>query len=272
MIKDLVTPQWLHNNKDNPNLIILDASPESNKSGLEVTYPNLQIPGAIKFDIKNKFSDLNASLPNMLPAPKQFEQACQDIGINKDSILVVYDNLGIYTSPRVWWMFKTMGHDTIAILDGGLTAWIDAGYAAVAICNNRIKRGDFKANFNPHWVVDTKQVKEIINNKNALLIDARSKGRFYGITPDPRPELPRGHIPTSVNLPFKEVLQNGTFKNKESLQELFSEFNTQDTPLVFTCGSGITACIVLVAAHQVLPNKKAVYDGSWTAWALSELV
>lgn len=272
MIEDLVTPQWVYKNKDKSRLIVLDASPKSNKSGLEVKYPKLQIPGAIKFDIKNKFSDQTTSLPNMLPTPDDFEKACRDIGINNDSIIVVYDNLGIYTSPRVWWMFKAMGHAAVAILNGGLTAWIEAGFPAVATDSKPIKKGNFTANFKPEWVVDLTQVKDIIKSKNALLIDARSKGRFNGTSPDPRPELPSGHIPTSVNLPFTEVLSHGAFKSKECLQELFSELNTQEIPLVFTCGSGITACIILVAAHQVLPNKKAVFDGSWTAWALSELM
>ncbi len=272
MMKNIVSAKWLHTNFNNPNLIILDASPASNKSGLVVKYPNMQIKDARKFDFKNDFSDSNSPFPNMFPSPDVFEEGCQNLGINNQSIIVVYDNLGIYSAPRVWWMFKTMGHQKIAVLDGGLTAWIEAGYSSEGISERDYKKGNFKANFQPKYVVDINFIEKNIKTQEALVVDARSSGRFLGTAPDPREGLPSGSIPNSVNLPFKEVLNNGKFKKPEALKLIFAKFNIEkEKPLVFSCGSGITACIILLAANQVITNPKTVFDGSWTQWALTKL-
>ncbi len=271
-MKNIVSSQWLVDQLVNPDLIILDASPVSTKSGLITEYPNIQIKGAVKFDIKKDFTDKKSGLPNMLPSASDFEKGCQTLGITNQSLIVVYDNLGIYTSPRVWWMFKTMGFDTIAVLDGGLPAWVASGFPTEKIKSQipkTIKR-TFKTNYRNHLVVDKDFIKKNITTKTHLLIDARSTGRFFGTQPDPREGLPSGSIPNSVNLPYTEVLSGGKIKSKTELKTLFSKFEDIDKPLIFTCGSGITACIVMLAAEQVLDIPKAIYDGSWTEWALTE--
>ena len=130
-MKLIVSAKWLNNNLSDPNLLILDASQTENKLGLETDFKNVQIKGTRIFDIKNDFSDKTSEFPNTLPTAEAFEIACRKLGINKESKIVVYDNLGIYLSPRVWWMFKTMGHSEISVLDGGLPNWVEEGFETV---------------------------------------------------------------------------------------------------------------------------------------------
>ena len=270
MQKPLVSVTWLHENFDNPDLIILDASPPNNKSNLVATFPGIQIKGARFFDMKNSFSDLENPIPNMLPSPEQFEEACRKLGINKNSKIIVYDNLGIYTSPRVWWMFRAMGHHEIAVLDGGLSAWKNAGYDCETSTKTAHSPGNFEATYQPALVKGVENVLQNINKEKALVIDARSTGRFHGTAPEPRTNLKGGHIPKSLNLPFGQVLKEGHFLPKDELEKAFQSLNLDDRPLVFTCGSGITACVIMLASELVLDNPKAVYDGSWSEWGLLE--
>ena len=144
MTNSIVTSQWLKDNFNNPNLIILDASQDSNKAGLVSDVSSIQIKNARPINLK-AFSDSNSHFPNTFPSIQQFETECQKLGINNSSIIVVYDNLGIYTSPRVWWMFKTMGHQNIVVLDGGLPDWVNNGFKTETITKKDYKTGDFKA-------------------------------------------------------------------------------------------------------------------------------
>lgn len=267
MQKTIVSVKWLHKNLNDPDLIILDASQTKTIINTTSKFQGLQIKNARFFDIKNSFSKNDTDLPNMLQDPTDFEQACRKLGINKSSKIVVYDNLGIYTSPRVWWLFKTMGHTNIAILNGGLPAWNQEGFELEPITKSTYKLGDFEAIFHPALVKDIEAIKTNLTTKINLVIDARSEGRFNGTAPDPRPDLKSGHIPNSINLPYTAVLENGKFKQKETLNTIFSNLQIDDNPLIFTCGSGITACILMLASELVSNNPKAVYDGSWTEWA-----
>ncbi|MEY3236492.1 MAG: 3-mercaptopyruvate sulfurtransferase [Bacteroidota bacterium] len=267
MPNSVVSSQWLFENLNNPSLIILDASQPSNQAGKKSKFENLQIKGARYFDLKNTFSDANGEFPNTLPSQENFEKEVRKIGINKSSKIVVYDNLGIYTSPRVWWMFKAMGHDDVAVLDGGLPDWIDQGFETEKNLISKVESGNFEANFQSDLVVDYSFVLSNIKTENSLLIDARSHDRFNGTSPDPRKGLKSGHIENSINIPFETVLENGKFKPVVALNVVFEVVQNENRPLVFSCGSGITACIVMMAAEMVLQNKMAVYDGSWTEWA-----
>tara|TARA_R110001583_G_scaffold69300_2_gene196572 strand:+ start:13064 stop:13897 length:834 start_codon:yes stop_codon:yes gene_type:complete len=267
--KTIVSTKWLYKNLNDPNLIILDASKSENKSNLKNEFEGWQLPNARFFDLKNSFSKKDTDLPNMLPNPENFEMEARKLGINKFSKIVVYDTLGIYTSPRIWWMFKTMGHHNIAILNGGLPEWVKNGFETETIKHKKYPVGNFKATLNTTLVKNIEDIKTNLITKSALLIDARSKGRFNGTAPDPRPTLKSGHIPNAVNLPYTEVLTNGKLKSKEKLTQLFNKIQINDLPLIFSCGSGITACILHLAAEQVIKNEKAVYDGSWTEWASS---
>lgn len=267
MKSPLVSSDWLLKNLSDPDLIILDASQQDNKAGLVADSNKLQIIGARIFDIKNKFSTTNSPFPNTLLEPEEFQEKCRELGIHNSSKIVVYDNLGVYTSPRVWWMFKIMGFENIAVLDGGLPDWIANGYQVQELVKTTFQYGNFNATFDFNKVRDFEFLTENLTQKTTLVIDARSANRFNGITPEPRKGLRGGHISNSINIPFTEVLENGKFKTPEQLIELFKRFEIENNPLVFSCGSGITACIILLAADLVLHNKKALYDGSWAEWA-----
>lgn len=266
MLAPLVTPEWLKSHMNDPKLIILDASMPENKSGQDSDLIDVQIKNARFFDLKNSFSDKESSLPNMLPTEASFTIACQDLGINADSLIVVYDNLGVYSSPRVWWMFKAMGHENITVLDGGLPKWIKQGLPTEPIQKSNYAKGTFSAKFRPSMVKNAVQILKNIDQNQALVIDARSSGRFCGMEPEPRKDLKGGHIPGSLNLPFTEVLKDGQFLPKEDLKQIFENLQLGDRSLVFTCGSGLTACIILLASQLVQKNTTAVYDGSWTEW------
>ncbi len=263
----IVSVQWLQEHLENPHLIILDASPKANKSSLPSHYPGMRIKGARYFDLKNKFSDPDADMPNTLPQAEAFEKECQTLGINQDSRIVVYDNIGIYASPRVWWMFKAMGHEAVAVLDGGLPEWGKQEMPMETIQEASYELGDFIAKPGLHL---KKEMADILNNlesEASLVLDARSSGRFRGTAPEPREGLSSGHIPHSKSLPFSETLSDGKFKAPEELKELFDGLNPEGKPLIFSCGSGLTACITYLAAELATDSPKAVYDGSWTEWA-----
>lgn len=268
MTAPIVSTIWLHTHLEEPNLVILDASLKDNQSSLKTDIENIQIKGSRFFDIKNTFSETNNPLPNTLPSPEKFEEEARKLGINKNSIIVVYDTLGIYSSPRAWWLFKVMEHQNVHILDGGLPAWIEEGYKTEKNHREDIYPiGDFEANFNPNLVKTKEQLLKNIQTKEAALIDARAENRFKGIGDEPRPGLRSGHIPGSINIPYTQLLRDGKFLPKEELLKILKPNNK---PLVFTCGSGVTACIDLIAFELISDAPKSIYDGSWTEWGQLE--
>ena len=261
----LVSVDWLFNNFDHPKLIILDAtipkvSDANNNSQLK------RIPKSRFFDIKNAFSDLTSPLPNTFPSITHFEIETRKLGIHNDSIIVVYDNHGIYSSPRAWWMLKSCGHKNVAVLDGGLPAWIEADYPLEESKPCKSLEGNFKVNFHPEMIVNSQVVFNAISNDITSIIDARSNNRFNAIEPEPRKEIRSGHIPNSVNLPYTELLENGKFLNKDVLKDKFATKYQNQKELIFSCGSGITACILALGAEISEVENIAVYDGSWTDW------
>lgn len=260
MKNTIVSAKWLHEHLEDSNLIILEARLDPNQ------IKDTQIVGSRLFDIKNKFSDTSNPLPNTFPSEAQFTGECQKLGIYKDSFLVVYDTTGIYSSPRVWFMFNAMGFSNIAVLDGGLPEWIKQGYPTEKTKDTGYSIGNFEAHFKPDAVKNKEQILENIDSKKANLIDARSADRFHATIEETRVGIRNGHIPGSKNVPFESLLEDGKYKSASELSEIF---NLNDKPLYFTCGSGITACILLLAAEQIADNPKAVYDGSWTEWGQS---
>ncbi len=265
-MKPLVTVDWLSENLSLPNLVILDVSLESNVANIEVEFPNLQIKGARYFDLKGKFSDVENKLPNTLPSAEAFAKECRKIGINNNNIIVVYDNMGIYASPRVWWMFKSMGHKNASVLDGGLPEWIKKGNPTEEIQNQTFQEGDFTTILHLEFQKNSSEIVKNINSKEAIVVDARSEKRFYGLIPETRENLKSGHIPGSVNLPFLEVLKDGKFLPKEKLKQVFKKQTLLNSSLIFTCGSGLTACILILASELIGNNTNYLYDGSWTEW------
>ena len=263
----LVSVHWLVENLDAENLIILDASvkpvtPAHNDKQQMPVY----IPGALRFDIDHEMSDMTTSLPHMMPPPEVFTEKAQKLGINKDSAMIAYDHVGIYSSPRAWCMFRAMGHDQVAVLDGGLPAWIQAGFETVPTLSTPSGRGDFASRPQGGWFVDSSYVLHALTDPTFRVIDARSEGRFKGLEPEPREGLRHGHMPNAINIPFTSVLENGRLLSKEKLQSIFKKY--EDKHLIFSCGSGVTACVTALAAEQAGSNNLSIYDGSWSEWGL----
>lgn len=264
MKSNLVSVEWLKSHLDDKDLIILDATISKVTSKTE-TIIFEAIPNAIFFDIKNKFSDVTALFPNTIPSETQFQEAAQELGININFKIVVYDALGIYSSPRAFWLFKTFGFKNVYVLNGGLPEWKKQGFKTVSKYAESNLKGNFKAIYQPNKNEFFDSIKSISEDKNITIIDARSSARFNCEVPEPRVGLSSGTIPNSINLPFKLVLNEGLLKSKSELQNLFKTV-TLNPNLVFTCGSGITASILYLAATEAGYKNTSVYDGSWTEY------
>jgi thiosulfate/3-mercaptopyruvate sulfurtransferase len=259
----LISPQFLFENRSAENLVIFDASMKP-VTPVGEAVADAYIPNSLRFDYDNEIKDHNTSLPHMMPTPEFFTQEMQKLGVNKDSAVVVYDNVGVYASPRAWWMFRAMGHDNVAVLDGGLPAWIRAGYETTATLATPRARGDFASSPRPGLFVDSQAVTHALNDSAFSVLDARSAGRFTGQEPEPRAGLRGGHMPGAESMPFGETQANGVMKAPALLHEMFAQY--QSKKLIFSCGTGVTACILALAAEQVGLKELAVYDGSWTEW------
>ncbi|OUS00936.1 sulfurtransferase [Flavobacteriales bacterium 33_180_T64] len=255
-----VSCEWLHDNQNLEHLIILDAS-----VGSDTVCSNEWIPNSRYFDIKGKFSDVFAEFPNTIPSREQFEKEACELGINNESLIIVYDNKGVYWSPRVWWLFKTFGFDNVAVLDGGLPQWKKLHYETVSTLNSKGWHvGNFKTNYQADRVCYFHQILTISRDENCIILDARSEERFKKIAPEPRLGLRSGTIPNSMSLPYINLLNEYCLKPKAELKVIFNTLKIGDRSLTFSCGSGITACILLLAAEIVGYKKLSVYDGSWT--------
>jgi thiosulfate/3-mercaptopyruvate sulfurtransferase len=271
IISSLVSIQWLADHLDAENLVILNASmkpvtPAGSNDSLEETSC---IPGARRFDFDNEIRDKNTDLPHMMPSAEFFTDEMQKLGINKDSAIVVYDYAGIFSSPRAWWMFHAMGHDQVAVLDGGLPAWEKAGYpCGTRSATSATHRGDFVARPLDGLFCDSAHVLQALSDPRYAVLDARSAGRFKGIEPEPRAGLRSGHMSNALNLPYTETLQDGFMLPAANLEPVFSKLVNKERNLIFSCGSGVTACITALAAELAGYPKITVYDGSWSEWGL----
>lgn len=264
-IEPLVSVAWLSSHLNDDNLLIFDASMHKVTSN-EKEIESSQIPNTQFFDIKHVFSDTSATFPNTVPSEEQFTKEAQKLGVNSDSKIVVYDDKGIYSSARVWYLFKAFGFDNIAVLDGGLPEWKAQGFEVELKKNNTKPKGSFIAQYNPKAFKFFKDIQESSKNKNYLIIDARSESRFKGIVPEPREGLRSGSIPNSVNIPFSKLLDGNCFKSAEEIKKEFNAINAEEQHLVFSCGSGITACILALGAELIGKSNTSVYDGSWTEY------
>lgn len=262
----IVSIDWLQEHLNDSDLIILDASMPSKLAKSAPISTTERIPRARFFDLKKTFSDQNSSLPNTYPSPESFTKGCQALGINKNSKIVIYDNLGIYTSPRARWLFLLMGHTEVAVLDGGLPAWMNSGKPVEPIVAVSYEVGNFEAQLQPALVKSAQDVLDQLDHPKEIVLDARGAGRFTGTVPEPRAGMKGGHMPNAKSLPYTSVLEDGHYKSAAELNAIFDELGVKDANLTFSCGSGITACVIMLAAELTLDNPKAVYDGSWSEW------
>lgn len=265
-IPSTVSAEWLHENLKHPDLIILDATLAKPKATGKVPNQNVQISGAQFFDIDSSFSDESIDLPHMMCNADQFERETQKLGINQNSLIVIYDNHGVYSSPRAWWMLKSMGHQNVAVLNGGLPEWIEKEFDTMDKENSTLGSGQFVASFKSNCFVNANYVLDHIDDPKVAVLDARSSARFKALEPEPRAGLRGGHIPLSISLPFTEVIDGYRMKEVSELNKIFDPLDIKDKKLVFSCGSGLTACIILLAAHLSGLKDLAVYDGSWSEW------
>lgn len=261
--KTLVSTQWLAERLDEPAVKILDASwylPAMGRDARE-EFAAGHIPGAQFFDI-DAASDTSSDLPHMLPSPEHFSQDVAARGVNSGDQVVVYDGMGIFSAARLWWMFRAMGHDRVAVLDGGLPKW--RGEARPLSQDQSPARGDFNASLRPDLVRDAAQVLA----SKAQIIDARAAERFRGDMPEPREGLRAGHIPGARNLPSGQTLgPEGTMLPPEALRAAFIAAGIDlDRPTITSCGSGVTAAILSLALTRLGKSDHALYDGSWAEW------
>ncbi|AUC81528.1 sulfurtransferase [Lacinutrix sp. Bg11-31] len=264
-LENIVSVTWLNNHLQDENILVFDAT-ISKVVGDISALSNSKIPGSQFFDIKKKFSIANSSFPNTIPSAEQFEKNVQALGVNNDSIIVIYDDHGIYSSARAWWLFKTFGFNNVAVLDGGLPEWKAKDFSLEdKATNHSHKKGNFKAIYKPNNVVYFESLEAISKDDNYKIIDARSSDRFNCIVAEPRVGLRSGIIPSSSNLPFNKVLDENKLKPKKELQTVFKNLAKKDQHLVFSCGSGITASVLALAA-TVAGYNNSVYDGSWTEY------
>lgn len=263
----IVSVEWLITHLNHPNLVILDATKKKvGQKELSEEAKTKRIPRARKFDLQNIFKDQEAQLPNTMPTADYFEEEIRKIGINNESMVVIYDHHGVYSSPRAWWMFKTMGHQNVTVLNGGFPAWRDANLPIAIQTLYDGEHGNFRANFQTHLIKSAKEVLENLDSDQIAILDARSKGRFDGTSPEPRAHLKGGHIPGSFNLPSGTIIKDGKLLPEEELKKVYSTFNLNGKEAIFTCGSGMTACIIALGAEVSGHSSNAVFDGSWTEW------
>lgn len=280
----LISVHWLKDRLDDDNIRILDASwhmPNQNRDP-RAEYQKERIPGAQLFDV-DAVADTESDLPHMLPSEAAFAAAADALGITNDSHVILYDRAGIFSAPRVWWTFKAFGHESVSVLDGGFPAWAaaDLPIDRQPVPEDRLQAAgnaarsppatcSYRAHLNEDLVRTAQQVKANIDSKQAAVADARPPGRFDGSSPEPRPGIPSGHIPGSVNVPFPLLLStDGRYRPPEELQKVFEDAGVDlSKPVITSCGTGVTAS-VLALALQTLPQPPpavSVYDGSWTEW------
>lgn len=264
----LVSTDWLGERLNAPDVRILDATtylPTDGRDGRQL-YEQAHIPGARFFDIDD-VSDDHSPLPHMLPPVEKFVSRVRRMGIGDGHRIVVYDQQGIYSAARVWWMFRLFGHEDVAVLDGGLPKWQTEGRPVDDIDPDPRER-HFTGRRNASMVRDVTQMARAVKLRDEQIVDARAAGRFRGEEIEPRKGLRSGHIPGSVNVPFKTLLNDDqTMKSPDEARAIFEAAGVDLTkPVATTCGSGVTACVLTLALHRLGHTRNAVYDGSWVEW------
>ena len=248
----LIEVSWLKENIGSPQLRIFDATwflPKADRCGAE-EYQQEHLPGALHFDYDQVFHNSASPFPRTFPDPIKFEAGLQDLGLNQDDRVVVYDNNGLFSSPRAWWMLKAIGVSKVGLLNGGLQAWKKSGGLITNEPPSDFPKGNFKANLSENAFIGVDSVQKAIQDKSVRIIDARAQDRFEA-----------AHMPNSDNLPYTDLLEEGRFRDPDALAEFFDE-----RPLVCSCGSGVTACILAFGATLAGHQNISVYDASWSQW------
>lgn len=266
--KTLVSTEWLAAHLDDPDLRVLDASfylPGSDRDA-KAEYDAAHIPGARFFDI-DEISDLRSDLPHMAPPVEKFMSRMRAMGVGDGHQVVVYDCSGLFSAARVWWLFRLMGQEDVAVLDGGFPKWQSEGHP-VEDLPPVVRDRHMTVRRQNHLVKDVTQVSAASKLADTVILDARAAARFRGEAEEPRPGLRKGHIPGSKNLPYTEVLNaDGTMKDAEAIRALLADRGIEGrTPVITSCGSGVTAAVLNLALERSGHRNHALYDGSWAEW------
>lgn len=264
----LVSVDWLKSRFGAPDLRIVDATwfMPAEPFDARDEHARARIPGAFFFDI-DVIADAQSNLPHMLASPEKFSAFMRKAGIGDGATVVVYDARGNYSAARVWWNFRVMGHDDVFVLDGGLPAWIAAGGEIEDGPDAARQERHFTARFHAGLVRTLSDVRGALQG-GAQILDARPRGRFEGVDPEPRPGLRGGHMPGAISLPTAPLFaKDGVMKSAKALGELFGDVGVDlRKPVICTCGSGVAAATIALALARAGKWDAAVYDGSWTEW------
>lgn len=266
--KTLVSTEWLADHLRDPDLRVIDASwylPSMGRDA-KAEYNAGHIPNARFFDL-DEISDSRSSLPHMAPPPEKFISRLRAMGVGDGHQVVIYDGMGIFSAPRVWWTFRLMGKQDVAVLDGGLPKWRAEG-REIDDMPPVIRDRHMTTQRQNHLVKDVTQVAHASKLHLAEIIDARPAARFRGDAPEPRAGLRSGHIPNSKNLPYSDLLNpDGTMKSLDALRAAFAGIDLTKAAIT-TCGSGVTAAILSLALERIGHQNHALYDGSWAEWGM----
>lgn len=271
----LVEPSWVASLPGDPLLVLFDATLPpvgvTPKVDTQARYLAAHLPGALFFDIE-ALSDDATSLPHMLPSPERFGRAMSRLGVSEAATIVVYEQGDVFSAPRAWWMLRTFGARNVYVLHGGLRAWMEAGLPIEAGAVHRAP-AIFQAQLQENQVSGFAEIQRMLAQPpaaecNAQIVDARSAGRFEGAAPEPRAGLSSGHMPGAVNVPYTELIEGARFKPAEELCRSFEARHVDlHRPITTTCGSGVTAAVVLLGLEICGAQKVRLYDGSWAEYA-----
>ena len=268
--KTLVSTEWLAKHLKDPDLRILDGSlylPAENRDP-KAEYSAAHIPGARFFDIDD-ISDARSDLPHMAPPIEKFMSRMRAMGVGDGHQIVIYDGAGIMSAPRVWWLFRLMGQENVAVLDGGLPKWISEGRATEDMPPIPRDR-HMTVRFQNQLVRDVTQVAHASKLGTPQIVDARAAVRFKGEAPEPREGLRAGHIPKARNVPFSTLLNaDQTLKSPDETRVIFEAAGVDlGKPVITSCGSGVTAGVLALALERMGHSDWALYDGSWAEWGM----
>ena len=263
-----VAADWLAEHIDDPQIQIIDARmapPGQEDRDVASEYRSGHIPGALFFDIE-ALSDHTSPLPHMMPRPEAFAVAMRELGVHQDRHLVVYDEGNLFSAPRAWWMLRTFGVENVSILAGGLAGW-QRDELPLQEGEVELPEGEFDVKFTAEQVVRLTDVLLASHERTAQIVDARPAPRFNAEADEPRPGLKRGHIPGALNVPWTELVREGELKTTDELDVIFFSHGVSfDRPIIASCGSGVTAAVVVLALATLDVPNVALYDGAWSEW------
>ncbi len=268
-MQPLVSTEWLAAALGSPDLVVFDATyylPAEQRDAIEL-YRRAHIPGALFFDI-DRIADPDSMLPHTVPSPGRFAQIMGELGVTREARVVFYDQKGLATAARGWWLLGLFGHDRAAVLDGGLPEWVREGRATEGGDPPASKPSEYRPDFRATRLRGIGDMIDNLASETSLVLDARASPRFAGSVPEARPGVRPGHIPGARSLPYTELLAaDQTMLPPETLRGIFAASGVDGTrPVVTSCGSGVTACMLTLGLAVAGLPTGAVYDGSWTEW------